>query len=646
MTRLKSAVRRIEDKRAELYLAAVISVIVVAVLLRFYELAENSLWLDEAVAANNARGTFSDFIWMTRHRNSSPVLYPLILFAVQKLQSTTFSLRLVPALCSVAAIAAMPLLLTRYGIERRAAWLMALLSALSTAAITQARDAREYSVDVLIAVLLIAGLFAFLKENKKSLLCVSLFVAPLLQYNLVLFGAVVLGTAALHSVFHSRIESHFFDAPENTQPPRWTETVWPLICFIAGCALTVIVTLRFQWSPGGWGSESYLSSNYFLPDNNVWLEIPRFIGSSTWQLIEYHLPPYAALVGAVAVGLHWAISIAKREFSPVMTLGLLAVFVAIGAAFARAYPLGAIRQCLYLGPVIFLSVAQAMVWILDCAVSRKPPAWKGSLGMMVVAGSISYVGAIGLLQSNLYEDRQPIKAILDIVEEDALSSDLVFVSGGAAPAVKFHRQRRLHYHFGRFESSFQNCLDGFREVWANHEPTTVWLVDSHYPVCQGWHVLELVDERFRVENRFMHASSQLRVAHFTDTTLNRESASQDQSQDPLVRIEELLAGLQPAHSDRYDVFFHDRKLILAARQCTPQDALATVRVEAAPAEADQPTFHGNFSMQEYAFRIDATCVAVYPIRDPALRRIGMYISLPGQADVWHAEFELDAVPRT
>ena len=57
--------------------------------------------MDEAVTANYSRGALSEVISKTRCCNSLPVLYPLILYAVQKVESTAFSVRVVPASASV-----------------------------------------------------------------------------------------------------------------------------------------------------------------------------------------------------------------------------------------------------------------------------------------------------------------------------------------------------------------------------------------------------------------------------------------------------------------------------------------------------------------------------------------------------------------
>ncbi len=180
-----------------LTLAAFVCLLIVAAGLRFYDLPGNSVWLDEAVAAINSRGSLSEVVLNTRCCNSSPILYPLALWAVQKVESTPFSIRVLPAAASVLTVAVMLFLLPRLGVARGAAFLAALLATLSVEAIRHAQDAREYSIDALLAVLMTAGLLWYLRDGRRGLLCVSLFLAPLLQYGLVLFGVAVMGAAVV-----------------------------------------------------------------------------------------------------------------------------------------------------------------------------------------------------------------------------------------------------------------------------------------------------------------------------------------------------------------------------------------------------------------------------------------------------------------
>ena len=185
------------DHQTLLYYAVGVCLVVVAAGLRFYDLPGNSLSHDEAAAANISRGAPLEVISGTRCCNSSPILYPAALWAVQQGESTPFSVRLLPAAASVLTVAVLLFLLPRLGVNRWAAFLAALLATLSVAAIEHAQDAREYSLDALLAALLIAGLLWYLRDGRKVLLCVALFVAPLVQYGLVLFGVAVIGAAIL-----------------------------------------------------------------------------------------------------------------------------------------------------------------------------------------------------------------------------------------------------------------------------------------------------------------------------------------------------------------------------------------------------------------------------------------------------------------
>ena len=93
--------------RTRLYYAACVCLLVAAAGLRFHDLSEKPLRHDEAAAAFLSMGALSDVIHGTRHHNSSPILYPLVLHAVQKVESTPFSIRIVPAVASILTVAAM-----------------------------------------------------------------------------------------------------------------------------------------------------------------------------------------------------------------------------------------------------------------------------------------------------------------------------------------------------------------------------------------------------------------------------------------------------------------------------------------------------------------------------------------------------------
>ena len=296
----RRVVRFGRDHKAHLYHAACVCLLVAAAGLRFHDLPETSLWYDEAVVANNSSGTLSEAVSNTRNRNSSPILYPLALWAIQKVDVSAFSVRVLPATASVLTVTMMLFLLPRLGVARGAAFLAALLATLSVAAIELAQDAREYSIDTLLAVLMVAGLLRYLRDGGKALLCVSLFLAPLVQYGLVLFGAALIGTAMV-------LPSATFAAPEwNSHPSRirnWLKPrialLWPAGCFLAGCAISYAVTLRYQWVEGGWGADGYLSAYYYQGTLDA-RSIFEFSMYGIGSVLTYHLSKVVAITALPA----------------------------------------------------------------------------------------------------------------------------------------------------------------------------------------------------------------------------------------------------------------------------------------------------------------------------------------------------------
>ena len=96
-----------------LALAAFVCLLAVAPGLRFYDLPGNSVWYDEVVASRNSSGALSEVVSNTRCCNTSPILYPLALWAVQKVDVSALSIRVLPATASVLTVAVMLFLLPR-----------------------------------------------------------------------------------------------------------------------------------------------------------------------------------------------------------------------------------------------------------------------------------------------------------------------------------------------------------------------------------------------------------------------------------------------------------------------------------------------------------------------------------------------------
>ncbi len=478
-----------------------VGLLAVAAGLRFYDLPGNALWYDEAVAANNSRGSLSEIVPNTRYGNSSPIMYPLALWAVQKVESTPFSVLIIPAAASVLTVAVMLFLLPRLGVARQAAFLAALLATLSVAAIYHAQDAREYSVDALLAVLMIAGLLWYLRDGRKGLLCVSLFLAPLLQYGLVLFGGAVIGAAVL-------LTPPTLEAPERnlylSRIRNWLKScialVWPAACFLAGCAISFAVTLRYQWEEGGFGSDRYLAAYYYQGQLDA-LSIFEFSVGGIWDLLTYHLPVVVA-IAALATFAIILVAVFLRKFQgelqdrAIAVLFSLVIAVSVGAAVLGIYPLGDIRQVIYLGPVVFLAVGVAFHWTAGWLVSLTGRAWLAPALAVTVVGAIVFAGVGDMRQDSPYITPENIKPVLAVLKERTREGDLVYVVGRAGPVIQFYQEKEegaANYYYGsyRCEDSGELCLremadlllslpDVPNRIFVAHHRRATW------PTVSGW----------------------------------------------------------------------------------------------------------------------------------------------------------------
>ena len=472
---------------ARRYAIAGVCLLIVAVSLRFYNLSDHSLRFDEAKAALNAGGAFSEVLLYTRDANTSPILYPLALWAVQKAASTDFSVRFVPAAGSALTVAALLFVMPRVGVARRTAFLAALLAALSAVAIEHAQDAREYSLDALCAVLMIAGLLQYRRNGGKALLCGALAVGPLLQYGLILFGVAALGAAVLTSAASSASAQAAVGGGWRTG----VAAVWgrlrprlglllPIACFGAACAITWLLTARYQWTADARGGYSFLAAYYYRGDFDA-AAMAEFAINRVWDLLIYHLPPIAAAAALVAV----AVAQRFRRFDTVALLCAFALGVALCASLTGAYPLGDIRQCLYLGPLIFLAVGGAFHSLgVDMAAAWRRR-WVAPALTAAVVGAIAVAGANDILQRDVYNSSENyIKLIFAILDERAQEGDAVYVSQWEVPLVTFYKKERPHnYFYGRvvcWESSGRGCVSGvFAEMFgAFGDAPRIWMIHT------------------------------------------------------------------------------------------------------------------------------------------------------------------------
>ena len=630
-----------------------VGLLVVAAGLRFYDLPGQSTSYDEAAASRNAGGALSEVIPNTRVSNSSPILYPLALWAVQKVDVSAFSIRLLPAAASVLTVAVMLFLLPRLGVNRWAAFLAALLATLSMPAIWHAQDAREYSIDALLTVLLLAGLLWYLRDGKKVLLCVALFLAPLVQYGLALFGVAVIGAAIL--LTPSTLAASEFNSYLN-RVLNWLKQrialVGPAACFLAGCALSYAVTLRDQWWRWGYGPEVGQANRYQGGFDEP-VALLEFSITRIWRLLTYHLPEVVAIAALVALALLLAASLKRRRLDAITTLALLSVGAALCAALLTFYPMGGIRQNIYLGPVIFLAAGVSIHWVTESLAGLTRRGWLAPALVGAAAGAIALAGVGDLLRDSPYEKPYNAKAVLAYLEENGAAGDVVFVTHFATLSIKFHQaEKPSNYHYGeqRCWTDFAECLRELeRLVLALPEaPNRIFLVHERLSLerleVMGEQV-ELLGETVPVERVIV--DGEINIALIANAGEYVVPAYEALASDYAA----LVSG-EPAIRSDFDVYLSENALTYVKEPCAPADTAAWFFLALYPVDGvDLPgprQQHGfdnlDFRFGERGVVFGGKCLATVALPEYAISRIstGQYVPVEsGYNNLWEGEIHLE-----
>ena len=648
------------------YVIACACLLVVAGGLRFYDMSVNSLWYDEAVTSLHSQGSLWDVVENTRHGISNvtrygtnaPILYPIALWAVQQAAVSDFSVRLVSAVASVGTVGLLLFWMPRLGVARRAAFLAALLIALSIPAIEEAQDASVHSLGALGATLIIAGALRYLRDGRKGLLCGALLAGPLLHYGLAPFGAAAVGAIALVSVLPSR-GSQRVGGPQTRAAAvwRWLKPrfvlLLPIGAYAAGCAACWQFITRYQWQGGGgWASVGYLAGNYYEGGLDA-VAVVEFALNRIWSLLSYHMPTALAAVALLAFGA-WLLALWRgRRCDAVALLALAGVGVSVCGAVMNLYPLGGTRHNLYLGPLIFLAAGSAVHWVAVDAAARARRSWVGPGLALAAAVGIAVVSAVAIRQDDLYDTDTSVERILAILDERAREGDAVYVSRWITPPVAFYRNPKpANYYYEQVV-----CPDTY----------------THPKYCAP----EMLDEMFRAFNGAgriwlifnEHAPAAEEIAAYSRGA-GQEIAVEEIAVDGwntlhlITGFEGLAAGIRaeylamydavesdaPDAASMYNLYLRDGALIYAKPSCAAADIEARFFLHLYAADAaDLPAYRRDygfdnldFDFYDYGLLVGDKCVIRRALPDYPIERIhaGQFIH-PDGAVVWEAEFPFE-----
>ena len=428
----------------------------------------------------------------------------------------------------------------------------------------------------------------------------------------------------------------------------------PAGCFLAGCILSYAVTLRYQWQAGGWGSSSYLAKYYYQGKFDA-PAIFEFSINGIWLLLTYHLPEVVTIAALTAGAIFLVVSLLRKfqgEFSGNAIAVLLALCLAISVAVAllRLYPLGDVRQGIYLGPVVFLAVGVAFQGAAGGLAGLMRRGWLAPALVGVVAMAIALVGVDNLRQNSPYETSYDAQAVFAFLEENVEEGDLVYVTGYSAPSVQFYQaEKPSNYYYGYYgrgncKRVFDPCLRALADLIVSlpNVPNRIYVThqsEATWPTISGWvgtttsgeaGILELLGERVSVEGVITEGVFNISLITYAKESMELAAHS---------TYAALVSG-EPAIRSDFDVYLSENTLTYVKEPCVPADTeaqfflhLHSVEVNALPGLRQQHGFDNlDFDFDDHGAVFDGRCTAVKALPDYAITRIitGQYVLNAGQ----------------
>ena len=413
------------------YWMACLALTLFAGVLRFHGIGEDGLSHDEFVQSLNARGSIEEVVENTRWQNSSPILYPLMLWVVQKIDISAVGIRFIPALASTLAVAALALLLPLAGIRRSMAFLAALLTSVSEPAIRLAQDgSRQYSLDTLLVVIILTSGLLYLQGKGKYLFFSALFIAPLLHYGVPLFCAAMLILILL---------KRWIDLRRVTNEARAAMdagifTLAPALFLAAGTVLTNEITLEYHGTGHGLDGRA-LSASYYRGDPQNIAAVLEFSGRNIFGMLEYHM---GSLAGVMLFTTVVAFVISKKFRRNELTiLFLLSMAVAIIMVVRDLYPFGATHQTIIWIPVTFLLFAYSISIIAEKISLRKNVLRVVHVGSTVFIVTIMVTGLEKTLDRNIHRPGHP-DSLIATIEGMKRPGDIVVLGNYMEWTIQFH----------------------------------------------------------------------------------------------------------------------------------------------------------------------------------------------------------------
>ncbi len=360
--------------------------------------------------------------------------------------------------------------------------------------------------------------------------------------------------------------------------------------------------------------------------------------------MTYHLPSVVAIAALTAFAILLGAAVLRKfrgEFpgSAIAVLFSLCIAASVAAALLGIYPLGGIRQNLYLGPVIFLASGGAIYWIVGSLSALTRRAWLAPALTVAAVGAIALAGVAAIRQDRPYDSDRNLETIFAFLEEQVEEEDAVFVIASyIVHPMKLYQGEKPNYHYGKagFCRVFEECL---REMdgSAVSLPNRIFMV---HPRKSTWEVLELLGEKVSVE-------PVMTDGHFNVSLITNAKELFEPEYGTVVSGE-------PVIRSTFDVYLSENTLTYVREPCTRADTEATFLLHLYPADVndlpDRRKKHEfdnlDFDFNSHGVIFNGKCIAriSLPQYDITTISAGQYVPVAGGYNhLWEGEFPISLI---
>ena len=412
--------------------------------------------------------------------------------------------------------------------------------------------------------------------------------------------------------------------------------------------------MRYQWEEGGFASDTYLASYYYQGSFDV-VAIFEFSVEGVWSLFTYHLPWVVAIAALVVGALLLTAALLRKlqgelQNNAIAVLFTFCIAVSVGAALLEIYPLGDIRQNLYLGPIIFLAAGVAFHWMADSLAALTRRWWLAPALAVVAAGAIILAGMGAMWQDSPYKTPENIKSVLAVLDERVQEEDIVYAVWGAVPPIQFYQGeegRPDNYYYGdrwctpSAGPELRPCLREMVDlvVVLPNVPDRLFLLHDSTSIQKE---LELLGEQVSVE-RVIADDGIINLVLIENIKESNELAARSV-------YEELVSG-EPALRSDFDVYLGENMLAYIKEPCVRADTEATFFLALYPVDVhdlpDHRQRHGfdnlDFNFNSRGVISNGKCQAMVSLQEYDIARIstGQFVRVVGGFHhLWEGEFSV------